>query len=530
MMYNLIIIGVAVVAAFAFIVAMVKRYKRCPSDKLMVIYGKTGKKASGETATAKVVHGGAQFIWPVIQDYEFLDLKPIAIDVNLTNALSKQNIRIDVPSTFTVAVSASEGVRESAAERLLGLSRTDIAGLAKDIIFGQMRLVIATMDIEEINADRDKFLLNIQQNLEDELQKIGLKLINVNITDITDESGYIDALGKEASAAAINEAKVSVADKNRSGAIGVATAEKSQRTEVAAAHATAEIGEAAADQDKRVQVAEAISKSEIGEADAEQRKRVATASMNATAIEGENASQVAIANTTATRKVAEAEAERKSVAAFNVKKAEANKESYIAQEEAEKQRAKKDKASQYADTVIPAQIAKEEIEINAEAEAEAIRRVAQGKADAKFAMMEAEAKGINEILTKQADGFDRLVQAAGSSDKAVQLMIADKLPELIKIQVEAIKNVKIDKVTVWDSGSGSGSDGQTSTAGFMQGLLGMVPPLKEMFEQAGAEMPQFMQGAGERAKLAEKGNVEGKIDAKKVIEEAKAKIEKKDDK
>ncbi len=499
MMYNLILIGVIAVAVFALLVAMVKRYKRCPSDKLLVIYGKTGKKDSGEASTARVTHGGGQFVWPIIQDYAFLDLKPIAIDVNLTNALSKQNIRIDVPSTFTVAVSAQEGVRQNAAERLLGLTREQIASLAKDIIFGQMRLVIATMEIEEINADRDKFLSNIQQNLEEELQKIGLKLINVNITDITDESGYIDALGKEAAAKAVNEAKVSVSNKNREGAIGVANAEKEQRTQVAAAHATAEIGEANADQEKRINVAEAISKAEIGEADAEQRKRAAIASANAKAIEGENIAAINIANTTSEKQVAEAEATRKAVAAKNVKQAEALKESYVAQEIAEKQRALKDKASQYADTVVPAEIEKQKIEIEAEAAAEKIRRIAQGEADAQFAKMKAEADGINAILTKRAEGFAKLVEAAGgSSEKAVQMMIADNLQELIKTQVEAIKNVKIDKITVWDNGGNGSADGKTSTANFLQNFLQMVPPLKSVFEQAGAEMPSFMQGAGEK--------------------------------
>jgi flotillin len=88
------------------------------------------------------------------------------------------------------------------------LAPEQIQELAKDILFGQLRLVIATMTIEEINSDRDKFLDNISKNVDSELKKIGLKLINVNVTDIKDESGYIEALGKEAAAKAINEAKI----------------------------------------------------------------------------------------------------------------------------------------------------------------------------------------------------------------------------------------------------------------------------------------------------------------------------------
>lgn len=486
MMYNLIIIGVIALSLVVLLVSLVKRYKRCPSDKLLVVYGKTGKNSTGGTSTARVTHGGGQFVWPVIQDYEFLDLKPISIEVNLKNALSKQNIRIDVPSTFTVAISADEKVRQNAAERLLGLGVKDIATLAQDIIFGQMRLVIATMDIEEINADRDKFLTNIQNNLEDELQKIGIKLINVNVTDISDESGYIEALGKEAAAKAINEAKKSVAEKNRDGQIGVASAEKEQRIKVSAADADAVIGEKIA----------------------EQKQRTETSAANAKAIEGENLAAIDIANTTANRKVKEAEANKLSFTAQKVKAAEALTDSYEAERVSEVKRAEKDKATQFANIVVPAEIDKEKIEIEAEAVAEQKRRIAKGEADAIFAKMEAEAKGNYEILSKQAEGFQRMVDAAGSSEKAVQLMIADKIDRLLEIQVEAIKNIKIDKITVWDNGGTGNGDGTTSTGNFMKGLFGMLPPMQELFKQAGSEIPAIFQGAGTKAQASEFTDVE----------------------
>ena len=121
----------------------------------------------------------------------------------------------------------------------MGLTLQNISELAKDIIFGQLRLVIATMDIEEINADRDKFLDAVSRNVEGELKKIGLKLINVNVTDISDESGYITALGKEAAAKAINDAKVSVAEEDRKGSVGQANAKMQERISVAEAESAA---------------------------------------------------------------------------------------------------------------------------------------------------------------------------------------------------------------------------------------------------------------------------------------------------
>jgi len=501
---NVIVVSLGILVLFFVIWA--RRYKRCPSDRILVVYGKVGKGTTDVGGrSAKCIHGGAAFIIPIIQDYAFLDLTPISIEVDLTGALSRQNIRVDVPSRFTVGISTEPGVMNNAAERLLGLQMQQVYDLAKEIIFGQLRLVVATMDIEEINSNRDKFLTNVGSNVEAELRKIGLKLINVNVTDIKDESGYIEALGKEAAAKAINDAKKSVAEKNRDGSIGEAQAVQDQRVQVAGANAKAKIGEANADQNERVQVADAnslamvgeadaSSKARIGEAEAQKSQRIETSDANARAVEGENTAKIDIANSDATRREQEAEALRRAVAAEKVKEAKAKEESYKAQELAEEARATRDKASQTADIVVPAEIQKQKIEIDSEAEAENIRRIARGEADAILFKKEAEAKGLYEILTKQAEGLDRIVSAANNSPKdAVLMLIADKLPELVRMQSEAIKNIQIDKVTVWDGG-GTGKDGKTSTANFLSGLYQSVPPLEEVFNMAGMELPSYLKG------------------------------------
>ena len=464
--FFVILISIAALFLFIIIVAMMRRYKRCPSDRILVVYGKIGKGSDKETRSAKCIHGGAAFIWPVIQSYSFLDLTPLSIEINLTSALSKQNIRVDVPSRFTVGISTEPNIMNNAAERLLGLTQESISNLAKDIIFGQLRLVVATMEIEEINSNRDLFLAAVSSNVEAELKKIGLKLINVNVTDINDESGYIDALGKEAAAKAINDAKKSVAEKNRDGEIGQAMAHREQRVQVASA--------------------------------------------DATAVEGENVAKVTIANSDADRREREAEANRRAVAAEKVTEARALEEAYAAQKLAEQVRADRDKATQTANIVVPAEIDKQKVEIAAEAVAEQTRRIAKGEADAIFMKMAAEGKGIYEILSKQAEGFDQLVKAAGNDpQKAVMMMIADKLPELVKTQVEAIKNIKIDKVTVWETGNGK--DGKTSTANFMQGMLGSIPPLDDVFKSAGLELPNYLKGTNiQDAKPVEKEPTEKK--------------------
>lgn len=444
----LIAICVAVVIVFALLMGILSRYRKCPSDKILVIYGKVGSDKNGQARSAKCVHGGAAFIMPIIQSYQFMDLTPISINVDLKNALSKQNIRVDVPSRFTVGISTEPGIMQNAAERLLGLRMNEIQELAKDIIFGQLRLVVATMEIEEINNDRDKFLVAVSNNVEIELKKIGLRLINVNVTDINDESGYIEALGKEAAAKAINDAKKSVAEKDRDGEIGQANAQRDQRIQVAAA--------------------------------------------NALAIKGENESKIEVAQSEALRREKEAESMRLATAAEAVQAAKAKEEAYIAQQQAEQTRAALETATQQADIIVKAKIAKEQAEIEAEAKAEVARRTAKGEADALFAKMEAQARGAQEILVKQADGMRELVNAAGgNADSAIKLILANNMEELMKIQVEAIKNIKIDKVTVWDGGS-NGENGKTATADFISGIMKSIPPMGEMFNQAGMELPKFL--------------------------------------
>ena len=433
---------IAVVVAILIVAALLNRYRRCPSDKILVIYGTTANGGS-----AKCVHGGGTFVWPIIQDYAYLSLRPISIEANLTNALSRQNIRVDVPCRFTVGISTEGDSMNNAAERLLGLTPGEIQDMARDILFGQLRLVIASMSIEELNSDRDKFQENIMKNVEIELKKVGLKLINVNVTDIKDESGYIEALGQEAAATAINAAKVKVAEQEKIG--------------------------------------------EIGRAEAQKETRIRTSAANADAVAGENEAKVAIANSDAERREREAEAQRRAVAAEKVAQAKALEEAYSAEQRAELARAERERASQQANVIVAQEVEKRRLVIEAEAEAEQKRVNAKREADAIFAKMEAEAKGLYEILTKQAQGYDKMIQAAGGdATKAYTLLLLEKLPELVKTQVEAIKGINIDKVTVWD-GAGN-ADGKTSTANFVSGLMKSVPPLADLFDQAGMSLPEYL--------------------------------------
>jgi flotillin len=488
-MTPLLIIAVATIVFFVTVSALISRYKRCPSDKILVIYGRTGG------SSAKCIHGGGAFIWPVIQDFAYLDLKPISIEANLTNALSRQNIRVDVPCRFTIAISTETDSMNNAAERLLGLKPEQIQELSKDILFGQLRLVIATMTIEEINSDRDEFLENISKNVDTELKKIGLKLINVNVTDIKDESGYIEALGKEAAAKAINEAKVSVANQFKLGETGKAVADRDKDIQIAETQRERDVRIAITQKDKEISIASAGKDEAIGKAEAARDTRIKTSEANAIAIKGENEAQISIASSDATRREKEAEYLRVAMTAEKVQQAKALEESYVAEQKAEAARSERERATQVANIVVPAEIAKQKLIIQAQADAERIRENAKGEADAIYAKMEAEAKGLYEILTKQAEGYAQVVKAAGGDPtKAFQLLLIEKLPELVKTQVEAVKNIKIDKITVWDSGNGVNENGNSSTANFVSGMMKTVPPLNDLFNMAGLNLPSYLKG------------------------------------
>lgn len=489
-----IAIVVLVISTLTFLAS---RYKRCPSDKILVIYGRVG---TGQSANC--IHGGGSLVWPLIQDYAYMDLTPMTISIPLQKALSLQNIRINVPSTFTVGISTESGIMNNAAERLLNLAKDEIEEMAKEIIFGQLRLTVASLTIEQINQDRESFLESIRKNVAPELNKIGLYLINVNITDITDESDYIESIGKKAAAEAINRAKVDVAEQEKEGSIGEAEAgreksirvaenlaqaekgkkkaEADQRVYVQQQESMATIGEAEANREKEIKVAENLAQTEKGRKQAEADKRVFVQEQEAMAISGENKAKANIADAEAELATKQAEALKKG----EVAKRDAEVEIQKAQYRAEHERLN-------AQEVVKQEVEKRKIEIAAEAEAEKIRREAKGNADAVLLKYQAEAQGIKQVLESKAMGYRELVKSCNGDARALSnLLIIEKLQELVTMQVEAIRNIKIDKITVWDSGKNG--NGVTSSADFMSGLVKSLPPLHDIAALSGLDLPKYL--------------------------------------
>ncbi|MFH0881339.1 MAG: SPFH domain-containing protein [Lentisphaerota bacterium] len=441
---------VLIVSTVLFLAA---RYKRCPSDRILVIYGKVADNRS-----ARCMHGGGTMVWPLIQDYAFLSLTPMTISIPLQGALSMQNIRIKVPSTFTVGISTDPNIMMNAAERLLGLESGDIEAMAKEIIFGQLRLTVASLTIEQINQDRESFLESIRKNVEPELNKIGLYLINVNITDITDESTYIESIGRKAASEAINKARVDVADQDKLGAIGQAEAVREQT----------------------IRVAQNVAASEKGKKQAEADQRIYVQGQEAQAMMGENTARAEIADSNALLAVKQAAAMQKAEVAKREAQVQIQKAQYLAEQE-----------RLNAEEVVRKEIEKRKIEISAEAEAERIRREARGNADGILFKYEAEAKGLRLVLDSKAVGYNSLVKSCnGDAKAAATFLLLEKIEDIVTKQVEAIRNIRIDKITVWDSASGEGKG--SSTANFVSSLIKSVPPLQDIASMAGVELPSYL--------------------------------------
>lgn len=488
----ILIAAVVVMAAIFMFVA--KCYKRCPSNRVLVIFGKTGTDGA-----AKTIHGGAAFVVPLIQDYAYLSLEPIQIEIPLRGALSSENIRVNVPSCFTVAIDTKPQVMQNAAVRLLGLSTPEVRKQAEELIFGQLRQVIASMAIEEINRDREIFLEHIQRSLEPELNKIGLQLINVNITDITDESGYIDAIGQKAASAAIQKARGDVAENERMGETRVAGAERDKSIEVANARREMAIGTRTAERDQTVRIAQLQKEQTIGEEQAaferqaevkaaERQMRIQVSEADAAAIQGENVAQATIAASQADLAVKRAEAYQTGESRKRQAEAAVLEVQNRAMAKAALAEAERVEAEQRAKLEATAKAQKAKAIVDAEASAEQVRIAAKAEADSIFLRLEAEANGQYEILAKKGAGLKAIVDACGGSKEAFQMLLLEHLDNLADSSAKAISNIKFDKVVVWENGNGNG---KSSTADFLSGMARSLPPMLQVMKDiGGVELPE----------------------------------------
>lgn len=486
----LIVIAAIVVMVFLTIWGILSRYKKVKSDEILVVYGKT----KGNSAS-KCYHGGAAFVWPVIQGCAVMSTKPMTLQCNLQGAISSQKIKVSVNTTITAAISTDPAIMQNSAIRLLSMSENDIESQIRDVAYGQLRLIIADMTIEELVNNREKFLQSCKTNIEEELKKFGLTLLNINISEITDEAQYLENLSRDETAKAKYQAEASITKREKDGATQVATQKKEMEVQLSQierdkqvqvaenkadqAKKTAEITKdqnvkvseqkkeetvqirtiqkdqsvetAAQEQEEATRLAEIEKEREIkvAENQAEQAQQVA---------EQNKAKDVAVATKAAEAKSLSAQAQNKSQA--EIAEAEKSREARVVaaghNAEAEKQKAQQereareaeyqsskrqraadaDKSAKVAENKAGVEVAKSDAILGKE-KAEAEKIIGESRANAEKAVGIAEAQKDREVAMARAE--------AKRAELEVELISgAEKEAERKKVEAEGIKN----KITI----------------------------------------------------------------------------------
>ena len=455
---SLIIAGIIVVLVILTLIGLMSRYRRCASDEILVVFGKAGKKSvtnptTGKSETvilpSKIIHGGGTFVFPVIQDWRKMSLKPIQIQASVAG-VSSQMIKVTIPVTLTTGIGTTDTLMQNAASRFLTSSPQEISDQIKDILIGEVRSLMATMTIEEINADRVKFLGKAKENIETELNKVGFSIININNADITDDANYIRNLGKKAATKAEAQALADIAEEKKKGDIQIAETEKERQIAVANAEKERATQVAETKQQQEVRVAEINQEKEIKLAEADKVKESGVANQQA-----EKEANIAKAKADAES----ATAARKAEAVASVAKSEAEALSAQAEAEAQKQiRMAKAEQEQEAETqkAINEQEAKvaeyESMKRQRAAEANKQAGVAEqtatievSKAKGEAAKAEAEAQRVAGVSKAQAEVeiAQKNAEATEAKLHAETIVPAQKKKEQVTIEAEAIKQKAI---------------------------------------------------------------------------------------
>lgn len=297
-----------------------------PPNQAAVITGRTRTAEDGTEVGYRAVIGGRAFRIPVIETVEWTSLETIKIEIQISNALSKGHIPLNIEAIADVKIASTpEHVFHNAVERLLDKTEEEVQELAKDTLTGSLRGVVATLTPEEVNEDRIKFAKAVDEDAHDDLEALGFRLDVLKIQNVSDDKGYLDAIGRERAAVAIKNAKVAEADN-----------ESETREQEAKARERAEVTEAEAD----IQIAEAQNKVRVREAELRQEAEAA--------------------EKTATVRAEQAEVE--------------------AQKELEQRRIETERERYRADVIVPAEARREAAEEDARGEAAPIRE--RGKAEA----------------------------------------------------------------------------------------------------------------------------------------------------
>ena len=466
---SLIIAGIIVILAIMTIIGLMSRYRRCASDEILVVFGKAGKKIQTNPTTgkketvvlpSKIIHGGGTFVFPVIQDWRKMSLKPIQIQTSVVG-VSSQMIKVGIPVTLTTGIGTTDTLMHNAASRFLTAKPQEISDQIKDILIGEMRSLMATMTTEEINADRLKFLGKAKENIETELNKVGFSIININNADITDDANYIKNLGKKAATKAQAQAEADIAEEEKKGQIqiaettkekeiAVAAAERERATKVAQTRQEQEVKVAEINQEKEIKLAEAdkIKESGVASQIAEKTANIAKAQAEAEAAkaarEAEAAASVAKSEAEAESAKAEAEASKQIRIAKAEQEQEAETQRAINEQESRVAEYEANKRQKAAEANKRAGVAEQKatIEVSA-ARGEAARAEAEATRVAGVSKVEAEMEVAKTKEQKQIEVNEIAARAAEAKLNAEVIVPAQKKKEQVTIEAEAVKQKAI---------------------------------------------------------------------------------------
>ena len=509
---NLLIPVVILVVVIGFLIALMllsRNYIKVSPNEAAVISGRSRKLADGTVVGYRLVRGGATLIVPFLEKVEYLNLNVLTVPLATSRAYTVQGVPVSVKAVANVKIKGDDDSMRAAAERFLGMKTDEFHKLVFQTLEGHLRAILGTLTVEEINNDRQSFAQKLTTEAAGDLEKMGIGLDALTIQEISDEEGYLDALGKRRTAEVQRDAEIGQAEALRDSKIKAALAmQEGERVRLAS---EAEIAASTrATEVKRAQYQAEIQreKATAGQAgplaDAKIRQEVVAEEVRVEKIRTQE--QIAVQAQEVLRKekeleatvVKKAEAERRARVLLAqgqqeaaILEAEGRKQALIATAEAESQKLQREGAGRAS-----------AIEAEGRAEAEKIR--ALGLAEA----AKIEAQGLAQAKAVEAQG---LAEAAAIKEKAAAWRefndaarlqtILERLPGIIEATAPALKAISeplgnIEKVVMIDHGGEGNGSGSSGLNRFAQTGPTMIYTLLQQLQALGLNVPDLLKQLG----------------------------------
>jgi len=463
---------VIVIALLIALMLISRNYIKVSPNQAAVISGRRRKLADGTIAGYRLVRGGATLVFPFLEKVEYLDLNVITVPLTTTRAYTGQGVPVSVKAVANVKIKGDDTSLRSAAERFLGMPQEQFHRLVFQTLEGHLRAILGTLTVEEINNDRQSFAQKLTTEAAGDLEKMGIGLDALTIQEISDDEGYLDALGKRRTAEVKRDAEIGQAEANRDSKIKASLAlqegEKVRletEAQIAQSQRETEIQKAQVQAEIESERAKASQAGPLAEAKAQQQVTVEEVRVEKVRTQ----EQISVQEQEVLRKekeleatvVKQAEADRKAAVLraqglqeAQILEAEGRKQALIATAEAEAQKLQREGQGRAS-----------AVEAEGKAEAEKIRAVGLAEAEKLQAKGLAEAKAIEAQGLAEAAAIKEKAAAWREFNDAARLQtILEKLPAIIESSAPVFQAVseplgKIDKVVMIDQGGNGNGDG-----------------------------------------------------------------------